>query len=204
MEATAEAGTAPPDAAPGAVDRPRPGPVLVLNASMEPLAVVAARRAVVLVLTSKAEVIHADGAWFRSERVALRSPTVVRLVQYVRVPRRRQAGLSRRAVFLRDRGRCQYCGDAAEDVDHVLPRSRGGEHTWDNVVAACRGCNASKQDRTPREAGLKLATAPAAPPPTFWLLVRAGRVGENWRPYLQPYLGRRWGDVLDHVTASAS
>lgn len=179
--------------APG--DRP-PAPVLVLNASMEPLSVVAARRAVVLVLTSKAEVVHEDGAWFRSERLALRSPTVVRLTRYVSVPRRTRSGLSRRAVFLRDGDRCQYCGSPAEDVDHVVPRSRGGEHVWENVVAACRRCNSSKEDRTPREAGLQLARRPKAPPPAFWLVVRAGRIGTDWQPYLRPYLGSRWSDLF--------
>lgn len=174
----------------------RVAPTLVLNASMEPLSVVPARRAVVLTLTGKVEVMHEDGAWFRSEHVAMRAPTVVRLNRYVSVPRRTQAGLSRRAVFLRDGHRCQYCGSPAEDVDHVMPRSRGGEHRWENVVAACRRCNASKQDRTPREAGLTLSKTPKAPPPAFWLLVRAGRMGEDWRPYLLPYLGRRWGELL--------
>lgn len=175
---------------------PAPGPALVLNASMEPLAVVSARRAVVLVLASKAEVVHEDGAWFRSERLTLRSPTVVRLTRFVRVPTRTHAGLSRRAVFLRDGGRCQYCGSPAEDVDHVVPRSRGGEHRWENVVAACRRCNSWKQDRTPREAGLTLATTPKAPPPAFWLVVRAGRAGDHWRPYLLPHLGQGWTETL--------
>ena len=172
---------------------------------MEPLAVVTARRAVVLVLSSKAEVIHEDGAWFRSEHLSLRAPTVVRLNRYVKVPRRTHAGLSRRAVFLRDGWRCQYCAAPAEDVDHVLPKSRGGPHRWENVVAACRRCNAQKQDRTPQEAGLKLARKPTAPPPAFWLIVRAGRVGEDWRTYLEPHLGRRWAGVLVHepVTETA-
>ncbi len=172
------------------------GPALVLNASMEPLAVISARRAVVLVLSSRAEVIHEDGAWFRSERLMLRAPTVVRLTRYVRVPRRTHSGLSRRAVFLRDGGRCQYCGAPAEDVDHVLPRSRGGPHHWENVVAACRRCNAAKQDRTPLEAGLTLRATPKMPPPAFWLVVRAGKAGEHWWPYLLPYLGQRWGEML--------
>ncbi len=178
---------------------PSARPALVLNASMEPLAVISARRAVVLVLSSRAEVIHEDGAWFRSERLMLRAPTVVRLTRYVRVPRRTHSGLSRRAVFLRDGGRCQYCSAPAEDVDHVIPRSRGGPHHWENVVAACRRCNAAKQDRTPREAGLTLSATPKVPPPAFWLVVRAGKAGEHWWPYLLPYLGQRWGEML--VTA---
>lgn len=180
----------------GGGKRPPPGPTLVLNASMEPLSVVSARRAIVLILTEKAESIHQDGAWFRSEHLALRSPTVVRLNRYVNVPRRVRAGLSRRAVFLRDGGRCQYCDARAEDLDHVLPRSRGGRHRWENVVAACRGCNAKKQDRTPGEAGLTLASKPTAPPAAFWLVVRAGEVGDDWQPYLRPFLGRHWSQAL--------
>lgn len=171
-------------------------PVLVLNASMEPLSVVPTRRAVVLTLTGKAEVVQADGRVLRSASLVLRAPSVVRLHRYVRVPRTARAGLSRRAVLLRDGGRCQYCGGAAEDIDHVLPRSRGGRHSWDNVVAACRRCNARKQDRTPGEAGLTLARAPQPPPPAFWLLVRAGVYDATWTPYLDPYLGERWRGVI--------
>ena len=174
-----------------------PRPALVLNASMEPLAIVSARRAVVLIITSKAEIVHEDGAWFRSERLVMRAPSVVRLQRQVRVPRRTAAGLSRRAVFLRDHGRCQYCGSPAEDVDHIVPRSRGGAHRWENVVAACRRCNARKQDLSPAEVGLRLANPPKAPPPVFWLVVRAGRVEAVWRPYLLPYLGTRWGAALE-------
>lgn len=188
------------DAGGGPATAPRPTislPVLVLNASMEPLSIVPTRRAVVLTLAQKAEVMHEDGRWLRSESLRLRAPTVVRLQRQVRVPVRRRAGLSRRAVLLRDGQRCQYCGGTAEDVDHVVPRSRGGAHAWENVVAACRRCNSHKQDRTPREAGLRLAREPAAPPSAFWLLARVGELDEAWRGYLAPYLGARWTPVLD-------
>ena len=188
------------DAGGGPVTAPRPTvnlPVLVLNASMEPLSIVPTRRAVVLTLTEKAEVVHEDGRWLRSESLRLRAPTVVRLQRQVRVPVRRRAGLSRRAVLLRDGQRCQYCGGAAEDVDHVIPRSRGGPHAWENVVAACRRCNSRKQARTPREAGLRLARRPGAPPPAFWLLAGVGELDDAWRGYLTPYLGVRWAPVLD-------
>lgn len=184
-------------------DRPAPGagppagPALVLNASMEPLAVVDARRAVVLALAGKAEVVHQNGACFHAATITVHVPTVLRLRRQVRVPQRARAGLSRRAVHLRDGHRCQYCGGPAEDVDHVVPRSRGGPHTWENVVAACRRCNGRKQDRTPREAGLRLVRKPRVPPPAFWLLVRAGHVSDDWRPYLAPYLGQRWVGALD-------
>lgn len=165
------------------------GKALVLNASMEPLCVVGARRAVVMVLREKADVIHANGHRFRSERLELASPSVVRLRRYVHVPRRRYASLTRRGVFLRDEHTCQYCGAKAENVDHVLPRSRGGDHAWGNVVAACRRCNSHKKDRTPAEAGMGLRRRPFAPRPTFWLVVAVGRADPEWARYLGDVLG---------------
>lgn len=157
---------------------------LVLNASMEPLCVVPTRRAVVLVLSSKADLLHAGDGQFRAERTALPAPSVVRLRRYVHVPYRRRAALSRRGVFLRDDGRCQYCGRSAENVDHVVPRSRGGPHVWENVVAACERCNAHKKDRTPDEAGMTLSRRPYAPRAAFWMLVAVGTVDPRWAPYI--------------------
>lgn len=162
----------------------RAGPALVLNATMEPLCVVAARRAVVLVLTDKADVVSANGHRFRSEQLDIAAPSVVRLRRFVRVPYRRRAALSRRGVFLRDAHECQYCGRTAENVDHVLPRSRGGLHAWENVVAACRRCNSRKKDRTPGEAGMALTRQPYAPRAAFWLVVAVGGVRDDWSDYL--------------------
>ena len=158
---------------------------LVLNASYEPLCVVSVRRAVVLVLKEKAEVLHvADRPW-RSERTVLQAPSVIRLVQFVKVPFRSKVPLNRRAVFARDSHRCQYCGAAAENIDHVVPRSRGGEHAWENVVAACRPCNTRKEDRSLNEVGLVLRRRPAAPKELTWIIVAVGTVHPHWEPYLQ-------------------
>src|ERR687887_1807343 len=142
---------------------------LVLNATDQPLAVVAARRAVVLVLKEKAEVVATNGVVFRSELLILPAPSVVRLRYFVKIPYRAHAALTRRAVFARDHWTCQYCGKAAENVDHVIPKSAGGEHVWENVVAACRRCNQHKENRTVREAGLRLARKPFAPSDGFRL-----------------------------------
>jgi 5-methylcytosine-specific restriction endonuclease McrA len=157
---------------------------LLLNASFEPLCVVPARRAVVLVLKEKAEIVHRNGAEFHSERRTVPVPTVIRLVHYVRVPFRASAPLSRRAVFARDNHRCQYCGRAAENLDHVVPRSRGGPHTWENVVASCRACNARKEDRLPAECGMSPRHTPIAPHATTSLIVSAGPVDPVWHQYL--------------------
>ena len=157
---------------------------LVLNASFEPLGVVSGRRAVVLVLGDKAEVVHETGLVLHSERATVALPSVIRLRHYVRVPHQRRAALNRRAVFLRDGGRCQYCGRRAESIDHVVPRSRGGEHRWENVVAACRRCNGQKRDRLLDETSMRLAHRPTAPREHTWVLVAVGRLPEHWRPYL--------------------
>jgi 5-methylcytosine-specific restriction endonuclease McrA len=160
------------------------GKSLVLNASMEPLCVVPARRALVLVLSGKAELLHGGTATYRSERLELPSPSVVQLRRYVRVPYRRRATLTRRGVFIRDGHTCQYCGRPAENIDHVHPRSRGGAHEWENVVAACMRCNSRKGDRTPAEAGMALARGPFAPKAAFWMVVAVGRVRPEWETYL--------------------
>lgn len=162
------------------------GPSLVLNATYEPLGIVPARRAVVLVLGHKAEVIHLDGEVLHSERLTIEVPSVIRLRYFVRVPYQRRAPLSRRAVFLRDDGRCQYCGAKAESIDHVIPRSRGGEHTWENVVAACERCNSAKRDRFLDDTGMRLHRHPQAPRHLNWVAISVGHVPEHWEQYLGP------------------
>ncbi len=159
---------------------------LVLNATYEPLCVVPSRRALMLVLAAKAELVHATDALFRSERIVLPEPSVVRLGYYVKVPYQARVALNRRAVFARDGHRCQYCGASAENIDHVLPRSKGGPHSWDNVVAACRPCNTRKRDRLLEDSGMKLRRAPATPRERSWMLLASGSVLPDWEPYLGP------------------
>jgi 5-methylcytosine-specific restriction endonuclease McrA len=162
------------------------GRALVLNASYEPLCVVPARRAVVLVLADKADVVHDTGTAFHSQRLSVPVPSVVRLRYYVRVPYQRATALSRRAVFHRDGHTCQYCGGSADSIDHVVPRSRGGSHVWENVVAACRRCNASKGDLLLSETAMKLRTRPRAPRELSWVMVAVSEVPELWHQYLEP------------------
>ena len=157
---------------------------LVLNASFEPLSVVPSRRAVCLVLDEKAEVVEHDGTLLRSESLSLPNPLVIRLLYMVKVPYHRRTALSRRAVFARDDHRCQYCGGVADSIDHIVPKSRGGLHVWENVAAACRRCNLDKRDRTPDEAWMKLAKSPHTPREMAWVTVAVGSVPEAWRPYL--------------------
>lgn len=157
---------------------------LVLNATYEPLSVVSTRRAACLVLADKAEVLEDDGEVLRSESLQLARPSVIRLRYMVKVPYTRRTSMSRRAIFARDDHRCQYCGDRADSIDHVFPRSRGGQHVWENVAAACKPCNLTKRDRTPEEAGMRLARPLAAPRSTAWVVVAVSGIPDTWRPYL--------------------
>lgn len=138
-------------------------PVLVLNASYEPINVCAARRALVLVLKGVAAAEEHSSSFVHSSRQALPMPSVIRLLEYRRIPHQTRA-LSRKNILMRDRYTCQYCHKTLPSgeltLDHVVPRSRAGETTWENLVACCHPCNNRKGSRTPEEAGMKLARAP--------------------------------------------
>jgi len=157
---------------------------LVLNATYEPLSVVPSRRAACLVLADKADVVEDDGTHLHSAHLSVPNPLVIRLRYVVKVPYHRRTALSRRAVFARDEHRCQYCGCTADSIDHIMPRSRGGTHEWENVAAACRPCNLRKRDRTPDEAGMDLAGPARAPKELAWVTISVTRVPEAWKPYL--------------------
>lgn len=157
---------------------------LVLNATYEPLSIVSMRRAACLILADKADLVEDDGTHMRAEKFALPAPLVIRLRYVVRVPYHRRTALSRRAVMARDGHRCQYCGATADSIDHVVPRSRGGTHEWENVTAACRPCNLRKRDRTPEEAGMPLARRPHVPRESAWIALAVNRVPDEWKPYL--------------------
>ena len=123
--------------------------------------------------------------WIGTSNGRLRVPRLLVLQVYNRVPAGR-VRFSRRNIFVRDEHTCQYCGSNAETVDHVVPRSRGGRHTWDNVVAACRRCNGGKRDRLLGETTMRLARAPGPPPASTWIEVAVGTVPSAWTPYLAP------------------
>ncbi|WP_042387674.1 MULTISPECIES: HNH endonuclease [Streptacidiphilus] len=161
--------------------------VLVLNASYEPLGVVSLRRALVLVLDKKAVSLEDTGVLMHSATTVISVPSVVRLTRFVRIPFRGPVPLTRRALFARDGGRCVYCGGVATSVDHVVPRSRGGQHAWDNVVAACRRCNHVKADRHLADLGWRMKRQPAPPTGLAWRIIGTGHRDPRWRPYLEPY-----------------
>ncbi|MGH3544701.1 MAG: HNH endonuclease [Mycobacteriales bacterium] len=157
---------------------------LVLNAGYEPLCIVSTRRAAVLVLTHKAVSVTDGDTVLHSQSQTLSVPAVVRLTRFVKVPFRGQVSLTRRAIFSRDAGTCVYCTATATTIDHVLPRSRGGRHSWENVVAACHRCNHRKADRTLEELGWGLACAPVAPKGSAWRVLGHRKPDPRWLDWL--------------------
>jgi 5-methylcytosine-specific restriction endonuclease McrA len=145
------------------------------------------RRAAVLLLKERAEVIERTGLSLHAERMTMPRPAVIRLRVYVHVPRDAHSRkITRRAVFARDRWTCQYCGEERSSltVDHVIPRSKGGPSTWDNIVACCAPCNRRKGDRLPGQAGMSPITRPRTPSPSIFVHVATPRIPSLWEPYL--------------------
>jgi 5-methylcytosine-specific restriction endonuclease McrA len=161
--------------------------VLVLNASYEPINVCTVRRAAVLILKDRAELLERGEGALHSERLEIDRPCVIRLMRYVRIPRdvhRRK--ITRKAVLARDAYTCQYCGREAAGltVDHVIPRSRGGQSVWENIVASCAPCNRKKGNRLPREISMHPRAHPKPPGPTVFIRIASPRVPLAWEPYL--------------------
>lgn len=161
------------------------GSALVLNQTYEPLCVVSVRRATILILSAKAVCVTDGDGILHSARESLPLPSVVRLTRFVRVPYRSGIGLSRRAIFARDGGRCAYCTAPAETIDHVTPRSRGGRHAWENVVAACARCNHKKGDRSLAELGWRLHATPAQPKGQAWRVLGHRTPDPRWADWLR-------------------
>jgi len=162
--------------------------VLLLNADYEPLNVCDVRRAFRLVFGAKAEVVAYDHSEVVTPRAVYRAPSVIRLQHHIRRPRPR-VRLSRKEILARDDHACQYCGRTGTDLtlDHVVPRHRGGPHTWENLVAACKACNHRKGGKLPDEARMRPARAPFEPRCNVWTLFTpylADPRNEAWRGYL--------------------
>jgi 5-methylcytosine-specific restriction endonuclease McrA len=163
--------------------------VLLLNFSYEPLGTVSVQRAVRMLFSRKAEILHDTGRVIRSEKMAFPLPSVVRLLYYV-THRRKSVALTKKNVLLRDDYRCAYClahCGGQMTVDHVVPKSRGGTSSWENLVACCAHCNGRKRDRTPEEAGMPLRRKPHVPKHIPWLVVRRNTQPAEWANYLTLY-----------------
>ncbi len=141
--------------------------VLVLNASYEPLNLISMRRAILLLIKDKAEIIEATDRMIRAASTELPQPLVIRLRRYIKLPHHLSLPLTRRLVYARDQYTCQYCGGqfpaSQLTLDHVIPKSRGGQKIWENIVTACKRCNQKKGNRTPQEAHMHLMRQPYRP-----------------------------------------
>ena len=159
--------------------------VLVLNQSYEPLMVIGAKRAVILLLTEKVDSLESYREQIHSAYLTLSLPSVIRLRDYARI-RRKEIVLSRKNILKRDNHTCQYCAiqSVPMTIDHVIPRQRGGEDSWYNLVAACVSCNARKGNRVPSETKMKLIKKPRKPTMILHLQKYVKQFQGTWRPYL--------------------
>ena len=169
---------------------------LVLNAGYEPLSVVTSRRAAVLVMREKASILAEDASPIVSPSALVPRPAVILLHQYVRIVRRRPSAPSRRGILRRDRRRCGYCGKPAATVDHVIPKSRRGDSSWENLVACCSPCNVRKGNKTLEQLGWTLRITPKAPPYHLWLPAELDTPRDAWVPFLDR-------ETMAHETRSA-
>ena len=163
------------------------GRVLVLNASYEPINVCTVRRAAVLLLKERAEILERADWSLHAESLTMPRPVVIRLITYVKIPRdAHRRKITRRAVFARDRWTCQYCGHQRGHltVDHVIPRSKGGASSWENIVTSCAPCNRRKGDRLPGQAKMVPVRSPRAPAPTVFIHVATPTIPAAWEQYL--------------------
>lgn len=167
--------------------------VLVLNQNYLPLNVCNARRAITLLDRGKAEVVEETPLSVHTTRSAYPVPSIIRMTYSIKRPMP-QVRLNRREIFARDNWSCQYCGIRTHDLtlDHVLPRIRGGQHTWENLVSACRTCNHRKGSRTPEEARMFLSRTPARPRTDwFYPFSQFLEKQQDWRPYIPGYAEQR-------------
>lgn len=158
--------------------------VLVLNASYEPLNICNWKRAFLLIFKGKAEQLEHNGkVIYRNFKI----PTVIRLRKYIKVPYK-EIPLTRKNLMYRDDFTCQYCSvkSGSLTIDHVTPTSRGGNDTWENVVACCQNCNVKKGNKTPKEADMPLKRHPKSP--CGHLYFEATRLATSRFPDWQKYI----------------
>jgi 5-methylcytosine-specific restriction endonuclease McrA len=161
-------------------------PVLVLNANFEPVNVTSTRRAIGLILNGKASLVLNGRGEIKTVSRSYPRPSIIRLSKMIKRPRP-QVRLTKREVLRRDDYTCQYCGQRSSylTIDHVVPRHLGGEHTWENLVAACPACNHRKGGRLLEQAHMHLLHTPTEPPSSArYIFGRHVRENEEWLPFV--------------------
>ena len=160
--------------------------VLVLNFTYEALNITSFQRAVKLIFSGKAEIVHDRDRLLASPTFEMRMPSIIRMLYYIRRPMQRVA-LTKKNILLRDDHMCQYCGakgDRMMTVDHVIPRSKGGPSTWENLVCACMRCNNRKNNRAPEDAAMTLRRRPRTPKYIPWIQVKRNTLPSEWHKFL--------------------
>lgn len=167
---------------------------LLLNSTFEPLRILPLRRALNLVLSGKAVVMEESDKEIKTQSMTMKAPLIIRMRYFVRVPYRARLPLTRKNLTARDFGKCGYCGRAGSTIDHIIPRAKGGQHTWENTVLACSPCNSAKADKTLAELTGKnartgepweLKVTPKPPFGLVWFVIGL-EVHESWEQYLTP------------------
>ena len=159
--------------------------VLLLNQNYEPMSVVSAKKAIILFYLQKVEIVEKKSWMVRSQNYAVPAPSIIRLLCYVRIPRKR-IELNRRNILRRDNHKCQYCGTrkVSLTIDHIIPKRHGGLDTWENLVCACVKCNNKKGSKTPEQANMILRKKPKRPHYLFFMQYLIGVSEDSWKPYL--------------------
>lgn len=159
---------------------------MVLNQSYEPLTICTLKKAVLLIFLGKAEIVHKDEKKFiRTVKMNFPWPSVIRISKFIKVPYKKVI-LTRKNILRRDNFKCAYCGrsDLMLTVDHIIPKAKGGNDSWENLITACTKCNNKKGDRTPEEANMKLLSKPYKPSHVIFIKNIVSKIDEKWKPYL--------------------
>jgi len=157
---------------------------LILNATYQPLSIASAKRSVSLLLSNKINVIKNSNFEIRSESSTITIPKVAALNYYVKAPYARRVALNRENIFIRDKYICQYCGNQAESIDHIIPKSKGGEDSWENLIIACSPCNSRKGNRSLIETKMKLMKVPKKPNRFMYFNQYINQKNQGWKEYL--------------------
>jgi 5-methylcytosine-specific restriction endonuclease McrA len=181
------------------------GNILVLDQSYQPIKIVSWMKAITLVLSGKAELVETEETIpIHSIDQTFQLTTIIRIFKSIAHSKKRDVSFTRHNIFLRDHWKCQYCYKQFKthqlNWDHVVPRSRGGSTSWENIVTACYPCNTRKADRTPEEAGLKIFKKPIKPKATIQMNIRMkgpAKIPESWKTYLDPISFAYWHSELN-------
>ena len=158
---------------------------LILNSTFQPLSLATPQRALALLFSKKINVLKESKIKLRSIEQSFYIPKVAALTYFVKAPYARRVALNRENIFIRDSYICQYCGEVAESIDHIKPKSKGGLHEWSNVVACCKKCNLLKADKLLSKSNLNLKTLPGVPEGNFWIKTIIGNNPDpDWKEYL--------------------